>query len=351
MEPCGEWSSAYSQPACTALAADRPLTLTATASGPFRVELSWTDDADGESGFEIERKVADGFWAKLAMVPAAPGTGQTVHFSDSYGIEPGRRYIYRVRSFSSETVADSFDAGIDATVWGQEGVSLTTVTTPPINIADAGGTAKIIDTGGAVELATATPGGSTNNTFNSAKISYVDSLTIDGDFDVQADYSLAEVNLGSNPDPAVLHRLARIDVKLPSTSGGSNFIFIERCYNNTIAGHCYLARAWIDGQAISKAIATSDTSGTFRLTRTGNLAGFYIRSSGNWQQITSIAGISTAPATSIQISQSANRGGAISLRALVDNFKATIYSKSDYSNDAPVITPSFTPADAVCPTP
>jgi hypothetical protein len=140
-----------------------------------------------------------------------------------------------------------------------------------------------------------------------------------------------------------------LDVVFPSTSGGSNFIFVERCLNNTIIGNCYLARAWIDGQATSKAISTNDITGKLRVTRTGDLARFYIWSGGKWAQITSIAGISTAPATGVQISQYANRGGAISLRALVDNFQTTIYSKSGYTNEAPVTTPSFTPADAVCP--
>lgn len=85
-----------------AITPEDPTNLTATfqpATGsptwlPPRVLLSWTDNADNETGFVIERSVDGGDFALLAVVPALPGTG-SVSYTDTPVIG-NTNYAYRV---------------------------------------------------------------------------------------------------------------------------------------------------------------------------------------------------------------------------------------------------------------
>lgn len=70
-----------------------PTSLGATATGPYGVELTWTDGSDNEARFEVERKVEGGEeWATIGTSEADAGT-----FSDS-GLESNTSYLYRVRA-------------------------------------------------------------------------------------------------------------------------------------------------------------------------------------------------------------------------------------------------------------
>jgi titin len=76
-----------------------PSSLTATAVSTNQINLSWTPDISGESGFEIERAPdaggSPGTWSQIATVGAGLNT-----FSDT-GLEPGTTYWYRVRARNS----------------------------------------------------------------------------------------------------------------------------------------------------------------------------------------------------------------------------------------------------------
>ncbi|MDB1087590.1 glycosyl hydrolase family 8 [Streptomyces sp. ACA25] len=78
-------------PSTTAPAA--PSGLTATASGPTDITLSWTDNSADETGFRIERRTgADGSWALLTT------TAPDVTTHTDTGLTGGTSYRYRVRA-------------------------------------------------------------------------------------------------------------------------------------------------------------------------------------------------------------------------------------------------------------
>ncbi len=70
-----------------------PTNLGATSRPPIRIDLAWTDNADNETAFHIERS-PDGVsgWAEIGTVGA-----DGVAFSDT-GLEPSTPYFYRVRA-------------------------------------------------------------------------------------------------------------------------------------------------------------------------------------------------------------------------------------------------------------
>ncbi len=94
-----------------AIPPEDPTDLTATfqpATGsptwlPPRVLLSWTDNADNETGFVIERSVNGGDFALLATIPALPGTG-SVSYTD-IPVIGNTNYAYRV--FATNAAGDS----------------------------------------------------------------------------------------------------------------------------------------------------------------------------------------------------------------------------------------------------
>jgi hypothetical protein len=96
--------SDYSNSAMIAVAADTPpaapTNLTATAQAGPQVALAWTDNADNETGFVIERAVNGGAFAQLAT-PAA----NAVAYIDS-AVLAGSTYAYRVRAVNSGGPSD-----------------------------------------------------------------------------------------------------------------------------------------------------------------------------------------------------------------------------------------------------
>jgi len=69
-----------------------PTGLVATAASDTEINLTWTDNANNESGFEIERSPDGSTWALHATV----GANTTSH-SDT-GLTPNTTYYYRVRA-------------------------------------------------------------------------------------------------------------------------------------------------------------------------------------------------------------------------------------------------------------
>ena len=73
-----------------------PTGLTATALSSERIDLSWTDNADNEAEFRIERSADGGAtWTEIARPPA-----NTTSYAD-LGLTPGTAYSYRVRAVNS----------------------------------------------------------------------------------------------------------------------------------------------------------------------------------------------------------------------------------------------------------
>ncbi|WP_338873508.1 fibronectin type III domain-containing protein [Spirosoma sp. SC4-14] len=73
-----------------------PSNLAATAASFSQINLTWSDNADNETGFELERSTtgADS-WSKLADLSA-----NTTTFTDP-GLQPRSRYYYRIRAKNS----------------------------------------------------------------------------------------------------------------------------------------------------------------------------------------------------------------------------------------------------------
>jgi hypothetical protein len=76
-----------------------PSNLTATSTVAKQINLSWTDNSNGESGFRIERSLNGTTFAVIATVRA----GVTA-FSNKY-LTTGRNYTYRVRAYYGTRVS------------------------------------------------------------------------------------------------------------------------------------------------------------------------------------------------------------------------------------------------------
>ncbi len=91
-------ASAYSDVVCATTPAApvpppaAPTALVATAVSSATINLSWTDNATTETGYEIERSTDGINFVKIADVPANATTYQ------STGLNPATRYFYRVRA-------------------------------------------------------------------------------------------------------------------------------------------------------------------------------------------------------------------------------------------------------------
>ena len=88
---------------CIATLAIPKQNLIATAlDGGFRIRLDWTpiectpNPCEAPTGYEIQRLVRDGNWVPLKTIVG----GETLTYTDSLAIDPGKQYRYRVRSVS-----------------------------------------------------------------------------------------------------------------------------------------------------------------------------------------------------------------------------------------------------------
>jgi len=72
-----------------------PSNLDGTPVGLKRIDLSWTDNSSGETGFKIERSNNGTKFSQIATV----GAGVTT-FSNT-GLRRGKTYLYRIRAYNS----------------------------------------------------------------------------------------------------------------------------------------------------------------------------------------------------------------------------------------------------------
>ena len=74
-------------------AAPTNLIVDGTWGGPQDIRLTWNDNASGEDGFRIERKISGGIYAEIATV------GSNITTFDDAGLSPNIPYSYRVRAY------------------------------------------------------------------------------------------------------------------------------------------------------------------------------------------------------------------------------------------------------------
>lgn len=77
-----------------------PTGLVATAQSPTRIDLTWQDKATGETGFELQRRIAGQSWAAIAyLIP------DSTSYQDQ-GLAADTMYEYRIRSYDEGDVSD-----------------------------------------------------------------------------------------------------------------------------------------------------------------------------------------------------------------------------------------------------
>lgn len=111
--------SAYSNELSVLTKPAAPSNLVATVVNEHQINLSWTDNSAGESGFRVERKTGSGSWAQLTTLAA-----NVTSYSDTSVVET-TTYTYRVLAFN-----DSGDSAAS---------NEATVTTPALTIPAAPG--------------------------------------------------------------------------------------------------------------------------------------------------------------------------------------------------------------------
>ena len=84
-----------------------PSSLSATAASASRIDLSWTDNADDETGFKIERRLSTE--ADNAFSQIGKASENATSYSDT-GLSPSTAYVYRVRAYN-----DNGDSGYSGT--------------------------------------------------------------------------------------------------------------------------------------------------------------------------------------------------------------------------------------------
>ncbi len=87
------WSNTASATTPLAAAPAAPSGLSTRVRSDSRIDLSWADNSDNESGFEIQRHAGDGAWATIATTKA-----NATSYSDRT-LQEGRTYSYRIRAF------------------------------------------------------------------------------------------------------------------------------------------------------------------------------------------------------------------------------------------------------------
>ena len=102
-----------------------PTGLSATAVSPVRIDLSWTDTSDDETGFRIERRIGASSWSPIATLGA-----NTTSYPDT-GLTELTTYSYRVFATNAYGDSDPSNTASD--------------TTPPIIIGPLVYDGRIID--------------------------------------------------------------------------------------------------------------------------------------------------------------------------------------------------------------
>jgi uncharacterized delta-60 repeat protein len=331
--------SAPSSQVCMKTMSNSEPTLTAIPLTPYKVRLDWVpgNESAAPDGYLIEEKLATGTFARIAKVPGAVTTYTVSR------CQPNSSHTYRIRPYRG--VIEGFDTGIDSAVWVQRATVYTSTNavaadlyTPPVTIIDpVNGSAWIKGKDGAVELYTTSPGDGLANSYNFLRFRLQPTVIPPNEFDMTVAFTLPNgvVNLGQ------YHVLARLQFNVPGASGGTDLITVERYQGG------YSTNFVINGVNHGTAVASTDVSGTLRLTRRNNtLSSYYLTPSG-WQLLQSVSYANTYEANWFGVLQYAQRNEVVQLRILLDNFEVVDYPSS-YSNEVGVKTPSFTQGATSC---
>lgn len=113
-----------------------PTNLVAAASGTTQVQLTWTDNADGETGYRVERSLDGATWQVYADLPA-----ESIAYVDT-AVTAGTTYSYRVMAYNDTTTSEySSQATVTIAPAAPLGLAATAVSSSRIDLAwqDVGG--------------------------------------------------------------------------------------------------------------------------------------------------------------------------------------------------------------------
>ena len=104
-----------------------PTNPAASASSPTQIGFTWTDNATGEDGYKVERKIGAGSYSQIAALAA-----NATSYSDS-GLTDGTTFTYRVRAFNSLPNPPGAASVEGDSLYSNE-VSVTTPLNPPTGL-------------------------------------------------------------------------------------------------------------------------------------------------------------------------------------------------------------------------
>ncbi len=108
-----------------------PSGLAATATSPTQVVLNWTDNANNEAGFQIQRATDSAFTTNLTSVYRY--TVNLTSYTDST-VAPGTTYYYRVRSLNTLAYSATFSNTANVTT-SALGITTTSLPSGGVNVA------------------------------------------------------------------------------------------------------------------------------------------------------------------------------------------------------------------------
>jgi len=348
--------SAASNTACGKTSSvNAPAITSVTALSSRQLQLSWTyTPLGGEilDGFEIESRTDVTDWATVATVDNA-----TFSYTDSHGVQPAKKYYYRVRAFRTIINNDFNTDSVDSTIWsalsGLNGgvTNYSTAPSPPLLVMPAQasgtmGTSQVTVTGGKVRMTSVTNATGTAAQYNYSQVYMINPNAFGGDFEMQVDYNLPNEQI--TPAPTLWHAYGRFRIDLPNSPGGINFASIERM---VLSGtNYYESRIRADGtpvRLIRYALTGTENSGKMKITRNGNTLSAYIWVGNAWYLVNGLSNItlSSAP-TGVYFIQYAQQTDNRTLVTDFDNFK--VIEKSPFSAPMSDTTPAWLEGDDTC---
>jgi hypothetical protein len=136
----GAGHSAYSNESCATTPAVLPIgpsDLGATAFSANRIDITWQDNSNDETGFKIGRKVLGGTFSQIAVVAA-----NTTSYS-SVGLSPGTTYCYLVLAYNTAGNSAPSDEACETT--SPDGGAPDAIPDEPDSLSAVAGSASWID--------------------------------------------------------------------------------------------------------------------------------------------------------------------------------------------------------------
>jgi fibronectin type 3 domain-containing protein len=194
-----------------------PSGLTATAISGSQIDLAWTDNADNETGFKIERKTgAGGTFAQIATVGA-----NVVSYTDT-SVAGNTTYFYRVRATNLGSDSDYSNEASATTPLGSTTVTFTSIGAQDGRITESSETSN---TGGTATATASTTsalraGDTTSDQQLKSFVSFDTSSIPDGATIVSATLRLRRGTL-SGTNPFTTHGSCFVDIKGGTGFGGA----------------------------------------------------------------------------------------------------------------------------------